>query len=830
MHREIERYGTVQPFYSRELSAFAEPEHIVVDEQMPIVILHLEDDADDAALAEALIHRGGVSCTIHRVVDREQFTAALESGTVDIILSDMSLPRFSGMEALAFAHAQYPSIPFIFLSGNMGEETAIETLLHGACDYVLKQRMQRLLPAILRVVKEAQESRKREQAEAEVRRMQEWATRVSDIISRSPIVAFSWTPEPGWPVRFVSENIQQFGYTADEFLQEGLLYADIIHPDDRHRVEEALRQLVATDQTETTSEYRILHKNGSVRWVEDHTKVLRDDDGTIVIADGVIVDITERKLHEIQQRLNASRMQTLYELASIESIEETTLIETVLERAVELTGSRIGYVHILDVNSACITKSYWTKNVPIECRTLRSGSACLDREILWQECISTQEPKQWSCTEHSGLTCPVHTDAIPVCSRHAVVPVLDNGAVVLIAGVGESSDEYNDSDIRMLQLMMIEMWRSLKRVRENMELKKLSRAVEHSPASILITDVQGNIEYVNPRLETMTGYASDELIGRHVRIFRSGAQDDDFYEGLWSIILAGEMWRGTIQNRKKDDTLYWESLVIAPIADNKGEIINFVAVKEDVSERIELEQSLITARSEAERAAKLKDQFIALISHEIRTPLNVIFGYSGLIREEYSQLIQPLDQYMFEAIEDAGKRLMRTVDLLLAASSLGSGAYSPLIEEFEARSTLERLLQQYYHTAHQKDLYLECHCHAHEVFLRLDRLGFEQAIQNLVDNALKFTKSGGVSITTSEQGNELRIDIRDTGPGMSKEFVAQVFHPFTQESEGYSRLYEGLGLGLALVKQYIEINGGRISVQTQIGNGSVFVVYFPLPT
>ncbi|MCZ7555441.1 MAG: PAS domain S-box protein [Bacteroidia bacterium] len=829
MHHANIEYGIAQSQLAASAARTASETPPVAD-ATPIRILHLEDDADDAALTAALLRKGGVLCSIQRVVDKDEFTEALDSGAVDIILSDMSLPRFNGMDALAIARERHPLVPFIFLSGNMGEETAIDTLLEGASDYVLKHRMKRLVPAVRRVLKEAEELRKREEAEAEIRRMQDWANRISSIISHSPIVAFSWTPMPGWPVSFVSDNVRQFGYIPEDFLTYGLLYASIIHPDDLPVLEEAVREFISTTQTEMTTEYRILHKDGSVRWVEDHTTVSRNADNSLATIDGLVVDITERKGHQIEQELNTARMQMLYELASKEDDDEAALLDHVLNKAVSLTGSAIGYFHFLDPVSGRIAESRWTENVPAKCRHIEHPCVCFDRVELWTTCVQTRQPQIRSGNGIPEDACLVHSKQSARFMRHAVVPVMDGGTVVMLAGVGEKAEAYNESDLRLLQLIMLEMWRMRKRIRATMELKKLSRAVEYSPASIVITDVHGNIEYVNPRLESMSGYSSEELLGKHVRIFRSGEQNEDYYNDLWSRILAGQVWRGTLRNRKKDGSLYWESLFIAPIADHKGDIVNFVAVKEDVSERIEAEQSLINARAEAERAARIKDQFIALISHEIRTPLNVIFGYSGLIREVYTELIQPLDHYMFEAIEDAGKRLMRTVDLLLAASSLGAGSYTPVFEEFEAMSTLERLLQQYYYTAHQKDLYLECHVHTDRVPLRLDRLGFEQSIQNLVDNALKFTTTGGVFITTAEEEKQLRIDIRDTGPGMSQEFITRAFHPFTQESEGYSRPFEGLGLGLALVKQYIEINGGRISVQSEPGKGSVFSVYFPLPT
>ncbi len=829
MHNGPDRIGT---HYTTGSPAHTLPRPTVSGQNnpaQPLSILHLEDDADDAALTEILLRRGGLLCSIVRVVDRDEFVDAIGKGGIDIILSDLTLPRFSGMEALTITRECCPELPFIFLSGNIGEETAIETLLHGARDYVLKQRMQRLLPAIQRVLHETEESRKRIKAETEVRRMQNWANHMSDIVSRSPVVAFTWTIDPGWPVTFVSDNVAQFGYAPSDFLLDGLLYSEIIHPDDLQNVQVLVKKFIESSDTDVSMEYRILSKGGQIIWLEDHTKATRDSTNAIVTLDGVVIDITERKLHEIEQELNASRMAKLYELASMESLGERTLVDNVLEHAVRLTGSCIGYVHFFESDNAIPTKSHWTSNIPENCRTTHATCDLISRmRPIWHDCFVSQSSVILNAVDDPTSPCG-STETTAILTRQAAVPIVVDGVVVMIVGVASKGEAYNDSDIRMLQLMMIELWRLLKRERERAELKKYWRAVEQSPVAIAVTDMSGIIEYANPKLHDLTGYDPDEVIGMHTSVFRSGEHEEAFYQNLWSTVLSGARWNGTLRNKRKDGTLYWEEMSISPVSDDSGTILNFVAIKEDVSRRVEMEEARLLAQAETERASKLKDHFIALISHEIRTPLNVIFGYSSLIREIYSELIEPLDRYMFESIEDAGKRLMRTVDLLLAASSLGAGAYTPIIEEFDALAAIERLLQQYYHTAHQKALHLEYHCHEKEVNVRIDRFGFEQVLQNLIDNALKFTEKGGVFISTAIEGNNIRIDVRDTGRGMSQDFVERSFHLFTQEAEGYSRPYEGLGLGLALVKKYIEINGGHIAVHSEQGQGSVFSVYFPLP-
>jgi two-component system, sensor histidine kinase and response regulator len=810
------------PGHDQERQAGSAPECL-----SPVRILHLEDDADDAALTAALLRKGGMVCEITRVVDHDDFIRELHGQRFDIILSDLSLPRFSGLQALDIAKAHASEVPFIFLSGNLGEETAIETLLNGARDYVLKHRMQRLVPAIARVLRESEESRKRHEAETEIARMQAWTNRVSNIIAQSRVVAFSWKPLPGWPVSFVSGNVSCFGYTAADFMENGLLFSDIIHPDDIGRVTETVRVFSGSEDNDMVMEYRIVSPDGVVHWVEDQTTVARDNGGHIRTVDGVLIDITERKQHEMEQRLHATRLEKLYELATMPSLDEDALIEHVLDHAVDLTGSKLGYIHFLNAGSGEIRKSAWSRNVQDECRVPIRQCKEMHGRGIWKECLQSGRPVICDRSDADVMSA-ISADGHVQLERHMAIPIHAEGGVVMIAGVGNKSEPYNESDVRVIQLMMLELWNMLKRLRETIEMKKLWRAVEHSPASISVTDVNGIIEYANPSLLSMTGYALDELLGAHVRVFRSGEQDEDFYTDLWKTILAGHVWQGTLRNRRKNGELYWESLFIAPVSDHSGAIVNFVAVKEDITGRIETERSLVAARKDAEAASKLKDHFIAMISHEIRTPLNVIFGYAGLLREVYSDRIEALDHYMFDAIEDAGQRLTRTVDLLLAASSLDTGAYQPVIEDCNPVTVLDNVIRQYAHMARQKGLKLCSEYGEMNKQLHIDRFGLEQAVQNLVDNALKFTEQGSVTVAAYLTDSDCCIDVRDTGPGMAPEFLQRAFNLFTQETEGYSRPYEGLGLGLTLVRKYVEICGGSISVHSEPGKGSVFSMCFPL--
>ncbi|MFO7754805.1 MAG: PAS domain S-box protein, partial [Bacteroidales bacterium] len=221
------------------------------------------------------------------------------------------------------------------------------------------------------------------------------------------------------------------------------------------------------------------------------------------------------------------------------------------------------------------------------------------------------------------------------------------------------------------------------------QLKLLNRSVEQSRVSIIITNKEGNIEYVNPFFTALTGYSLEEAKKNYPSILKSGHQSEEFYRELWETILSGNEWSGELLNRKKDGSLYWESAIISPVFDDKGDITHFVGVKEDITEKKKMIEELVAAKEKAEESDRLKSAFLANMSHEIRTPLNGILGFveflkdPGITPEEREQYIS--------IIRESSERLTSTISDLVEISKIESGIMELQYSDADINSMLEYL-------------------------------------------------------------------------------------------------------------------------------------------
>jgi len=359
------------------------------------------------------------------------------------------------------------------------------------------------------------------------------------------------------------------------------------------------------------------------------------------------------------------------------------------------------------------------------------------------------------------------------------------------------------------------------------QIRILSQAVEQSPSSIIITNTSGNIEYINLKFTQLTGYTLTEVLGKNPRILKSGETPNEIYKLLWKSITSGIEWHGELHNKKKDGTFYWEFVSISPIRDHKGIINHFLAVKEDITINKLMTEELILAKEKAEESDRLKSEFLAQMSHEIRTPLNIILSYNYLLKEELEENSTANYSAIFNSIDSSSKRLLRTIDLILHMSAIHTGKLTANFSNVDLQSILNRLIIEFRSAAESRSIKLIFNPLLINTNIKTDEHLITEIFQNLIDNAVKYTNEGRVEIKVYEnERKQICVDVSDTGIGIAKDFLPKLFQPFTQEETGYSRKYEGNGLGLALVKKYSDMIGSEIIVKSEKDKGSIFTVIF----
>ena len=355
-----------------------------------------------------------------------------------------------------------------------------------------------------------------------------------------------------------------------------------------------------------------------------------------------------------------------------------------------------------------------------------------------------------------------------------------------------------------------------------------STALNAVANAIVITDISGNIQWINKAFTVLTGYSWEEVLGKSPRALNSGKQEPDFYKELWDTILDGKVWYGELINKRKDGSLYDEEMTITPLKDESGGIVRFIAVKNDISDRKKTEEEFKKAKKEAEDANKMKSEFLANMSHEIRTPLNSIVGFSNILKDKligHSLYTEYLDNIMLSST-----MLLNLINDILDLSKVEAGKtvidYHPvnlknIVTEIKTVFQMKTVEKGVSLIINLSDDIPEC--------LITDERYLRQILFNLIGNALKFTHQGSVEVQISiiEKGrNSSKVDmkfiIKDTGIGIQEKDLTSIFEPFIQASKKDRNRYGGTGLGLSITKRLVELLGGTISVESEIDKGSVF--------
>ena len=359
-------------------------------------------------------------------------------------------------------------------------------------------------------------------------------------------------------------------------------------------------------------------------------------------------------------------------------------------------------------------------------------------------------------------------------------------------------------------------------------LRKLSRAVEQSPISIEITDLNGNIEFVNPKFTQLTGYRAEEVIGQNPRLLKSGKTPPEVYKKLWSTISSGTVWEGEFINKSKNGTHFCVHATISPLRNNKGAVTQYLGIKEDITEKKNVMEQLIQSQK-----VESIGQLAGGLAHDFNNILSVISGYAYLIKLDMGKDAKQL--LNMERILSATAKASELTQSLLAYSR--KQVMNPVNQNLNQLITavgsfITRLIGEHikFSVTTQGEPLPVC----------VDSLQIEQVLMNLATNARDAMPNGGTfSITTSagdidetyisslgfgEIGHYAIITVTDTGCGMSPDTVRRIFDPFYTTKEAG----KGTGLGMAMVMGIIKQHKGFINVQSEVGVGTEFRIYLPL--
>ncbi|SFM20264.1 response regulator [Methanolobus profundi] len=420
-----------------------------------------------------------------------------------------------------------------------------------------------------------------------------------------------------------------------------------------------------------------------------------------------------------------------------------------------------------------------------------------------------------------------------------VLPVFIEGILVGFVGIddvnGTKEWEMDDFDtLHMFSTMMAMVIKRRKMEKSLMESEQhLKRVLEGSNEGTWDADIQEDRIVFNDRYAEILGYPVDE-VGTYYEWMNERIHPDDahhVHEKIEAVHKGNtETAESEYRVRGKDGQYRWVF--------NKGKVVEYskdgkplhmAGILVDISDRKAAEEALIAAKDAAEDASRIKSEFLANMSHELRTPLNSVIGFSDILLEGTFGSLNDKQKRYVGNISKSGKHLLTLINDILDLSKVEAGKMTLNIEEFDVGGSLDDIRSIVSPLALKKDIGLVVELVPETILLKADKGKFKQIIYNLLSNAIKFTDAGGtVGISVTEQDNHILVNVTDTGIGITEEDQQKLFKAFTQIDSSTCRVYEGTGLGLALVKSFIELHGGRIWVESECGRGSSFLFELPL--
>lgn len=719
--------------------------------------LHVDDDESLLDLSATFLEQNHDRLSIHSKLDAKEALDYLETNEIDCIVSDYDMPSLNGIEFLEQVREIYPDVPFILYTGKGSEEVASEAISKGVTDYLQKRTGTEQYELLANRIENAVAQRRSERRASKIER---WLVELAEETNN---ILWIFTANMD-DVIFINSAFEElYGIPLHRLRDDPLCFLEATHPEDRQHVEQAVKRL--RDGQTVEVEHRVNEREDYQRWVYVQGKPIRTDDGEVARIVGFITEITERKEREQELRK--------------------------FQRAVESSGHGI-YCTDTDGVIDCVNPAFEETTGYTAEEAIGETPAILQSgeheqafyEDLWETILDGDVWRDEVINERK--------DGERYIIDQTIAPVTDeSGEITHFVAVNSDITEQRATE-RKLEI--------------------LQTAIDNAHAPLALTDPHKEdnpMVYVNEAFEALTGYTEAEALGRNCRFLQGDGTDPETVARLREAIGNEEPITVELRNYRKDGTLFWNELSVAPVYDADGNLIRYLGTQRDITDRKEHIQQL-------QRQNDRLDEFASVVSHDLRNPLNVAGGRLQLAKDE-------CESEELSHVEDALDRMGALIDDLLMLARQGETVTD--FESIELAALVERCWATVETTSASLVVEIDSGTSIQGDASRLKQV-FENLMRNAVEHGSTSSRSrtgdaiehGGPDVTVTVGELDDGFYVADDGPGIPREDRGQIF------DAGYSTTDAGTGFGLSIVDQIVGAHGWSIQATESEAGGVRFEI------
>ncbi len=659
-----------------------------------------------------------------------------------------------------------------------------------------------------------------------------------------------WNLElPSGKVTFHKHKAEMIGYSPEDF-KHYTDFTKLLHPDDYERVMEAMRKRIEGKVDRYETEYRILSKNKGYIWFYDVGSVVKNDNEGNITISGIVIDITKQKQFEYDIRFQSELRKLLMEIASRFiniPIEQTNLyIQTALAEIGEFF--KVDRVYIFDYHfdkNICTNTFEWcAEGINAEKDNLQEVP--LELIPWWTEKHNRGElliiPDTFALEETDGVRQIIEPQGI---KSLITVPLMDGENCIGFLGFDSVKNhrEFSEGEIQLLKVfaqLLVNIKLRQQIFKELLDTKQKAEENENRLIAF-INSIPDIVCYKDGKGRWLLANKAD------LELFQLAGVD---YIGKTDAELAqytNEIYKDAFLTCMETDEKAWEKGILSqgiekiPTLDGDEKIFDvykipkfnkdgsrkgLAVIGRDITNLIKTQEELVKAKERAEELNKAKSYFFANMSHELRTPLVGILGFAELLADELED--NPELAKMAKLITNSANRLKETLNLILSMSKLEAGKLDIKLSQKDIVPIVKNSFSLFEQSCRNKGLNYELETPDTEVICTIDGNLLQNVIDNLINNAIKFTSNGGVTVKVYVENSLAKIDVIDTGIGIPDESQSIIWEDFRQVSEGLNRSFEGTGLGLTIVKKFTELMNGKVYLESKVGIGSKFTIELPM--